>query len=104
MRRWEDRGRIRGKGKGEIKEELTKYGEGDVTFQDRRIVSRLTGITSGVRGSNLLRVNRLIRALRIKDKMALTTWPRISPIIFVPGTCEIRKKIYKNYDKILLSF
>lgn len=64
---------------------LTKHSESDISLQDGRVVSCSTGVSSSVRGSHLLSVNRLVRALRIQDEVTLATWPRIGPVILVPA-------------------
>lgn len=65
---------------------LTEDGERDISFEDGGVVPRLTRISSRVGASHLLRVNRLVRALRIQDEMALPAWPWISPVVLVPAT------------------
>lgn len=73
---------------------LTEDGERDISFEDGRVVPRLTRIPSRVGASHLLRVNRLVRALWIQDEMALSTWPRISPVVLVPATISATTLFY----------
>lgn len=79
---------------------LTEYGESDVVFQSGCVITCLTGVSSRIRGSHLLRVDRLIRALGIQDKVALSARPRIRPIILVPGD---KKKSNLNVSQIRIS-
>lgn len=65
---------------------LTDHSESDVTLQSGCVVTRLTGVPSRIRGSHLLCVDRLIRALGIQDEMALSARPRVSPVVLVPAT------------------
>jgi hypothetical protein len=67
------------------RETLTDHGESDVALQSGRIVARQARVASRVRCSHLLRVDGLIRALGIQDKVALAAWPRVSPVVLVPA-------------------
>lgn len=82
---------------------LTEDGERDVSFEKGGVVPRPTRIPAGVRRSHLLRVNRLVRALRVQDKVALATWPRVRPVVLVPATTNsIPRRITPDFHKILL--
>jgi len=80
---------------------LTDDGESDVALQSGRIVARQARVASSVRCSHLLRVDGLIRALGIQDKVALAAWPRVSPVVLVPAAETLRMN--HRYRRVSLS-